>query len=177
MLGPVPANSRASQAPPKRSVVMDGTRVGLRYGALAGLLAVAANWAAVAPLGHSKVIEHVALLLLHVVVSAVGLLILAAVVGTPFLLAGLAFRRRRKAAARWLVSAVIGLPLAVAGAVTGEQIRHRAFERLAERSAPLVKAIGTCEQERGRPPSTLEELAPAFLSAVPLFCGQRRATV
>jgi hypothetical protein len=41
------------------------------------------------------------------------------------------------------------------------------FERLIERSRPLIAAIREYEEVHGRPPSTLDALVPEFLPGVP----------
>jgi hypothetical protein len=45
--------------------------------------------------------------------------------------------------------------------------RDAAFAVCAVRAQPLVDAISRFEHERGRPPSRLEDLVPAFLAEVP----------
>ncbi|KOR27441.1 hypothetical protein TI03_06900, partial [Achromatium sp. WMS1] len=48
-----------------------------------------------------------------------------------------------------------------------DSARFTAFERLAERSKPLATAIKQYEKLKGKPPSTLDELVPQFLSNIP----------
>lgn len=53
------------------------------------------------------------------------------------------------------------------GVSIGRQLRMRAFESLAARSHTHVKAIQRYEHEQGAPPSSLEDLTPHWLDAVP----------
>lgn len=48
-----------------------------------------------------------------------------------------------------------------------ESLRMRAFYSLAERSTPLIEAIGQFERDTGDPPETLEHLVPGYLTRVP----------
>lgn len=58
---------------------------------------------------------------------------------------------------------VVGIP----GVMAADGARRYAFSRLAERSGPLVAAIHTFEDDYRRPPSSLRELVPKYLKAVP----------
>ena len=43
----------------------------------------------------------------------------------------------------------------------------RGFERLAERSRPLISAVRRFEVDHERPPASLDELIPKYLVAIP----------
>lgn len=76
-------------------------------------------------------------------------------------------RSLRPTALAWWVAAAIALASAIGGLCIGKHIRHRGFERLAARSAPLVAAILSYDARHGRPPPSLEALVPEHLPAVP----------
>lgn len=82
-------------------------------------------------------------------------------------LVGLAFRRTRRIAALTALCAVAFCTSVVVSLRIGDTIRRSAFVQLAERSRPLVAAIRAYEQKHGRPPESLLQLVPSFLSAVP----------
>jgi hypothetical protein len=116
------------------------------------------EYQAVAPVGHWGLLILELPYVLGILAAACCILVL------PFV----ALRRaRRLSALAWLVAAVLYLSLAIGGLVIGERIRFWAFDRLAERSVPLVSAIRSYETARGQPPPTLEALVPTFLPRVP----------
>jgi len=80
---------------------------------------------------------------------------------------GLFSRRHRRNALLGLVSCAACLISFFLGAVLGAYIRRDGFEKLAERSQALVQAIRAYEGKHGRPPRTMEALAPEFLAEVP----------
>jgi hypothetical protein len=117
-----------------------------------------AEWMAIAPQGS----ESLLWLKLIFVVPA-----LAAVVAIPVALAGLVFRRARRCSAILALSAAAYVVAFMVAVQLGQGVRMRAFNRLAERSRPLVAAVRAFEQKHGRPPESLQALVPEFLARVP----------
>lgn len=72
--------------------------------------------------------------------------------------------RRDKAGWLWIPACWVALVL---GAFCWAPIRDLRFRQFAERSAPLLLAIRDFEAANDRPPTTLEELVPDYLAAVP----------
>lgn len=66
-----------------------------------------------------------------------------------------------------LVVALIVGGIIIGGRTVGRGIRSGAFADLAERSQPLVDAVKAFERAHGQPPTSLAELVPDFLPAVP----------
>jgi hypothetical protein len=123
------------------------------------LLVPLAEYDAVAPWGTG--------LLLWLVQLPLGLLCLAAVLAllaTPALLFSTKYRA---GASLVLACAVVYVPAFAGGLHIGRGIRARAFERLAERSEPLVRAVDAHQRKYGKPPESLDQLVPKFLAAVP----------
>jgi len=83
----------------------------------------------------------------------------------------LVFAVRAKPPRRWTWALAAALLISVpmwAGAIRlASTFRTRDFERLAERSKPLVAAIHAYEKDRGQPPPKLAALAPDYLPSVP----------
>lgn len=73
----------------------------------------------------------------------------------------------RPSAIRYLVVSVVYLAASLVGLLLGARVRMAAFEKLAERSAPLVQAIRSYEAQHGAPPPDLAALVPSYLAAVP----------
>jgi len=46
-------------------------------------------------------------------------------------------------------------------------VRRYAFEKLAERTKPLIAAISTYEKDRGSAPAELGELVPTYIATIP----------
>ncbi|QIF02045.1 hypothetical protein [Roseimicrobium sp. ORNL1] len=82
-------------------------------------------------------------------------------------LRALLWREERSLMLAWWCATLVFLASLVAGEFFGQLVRHRAFNRLAERSAPLVEAIKKYEKEHGAPPPSLESLVPQYLPTVP----------
>lgn len=71
----------------------------------------------------------------------------------------------------------LGVSLTSAGAVyvlsfvlarfAGHSVRNWGFERFAKRTEPLVTAIRAYSEQHGAPPTSLAQLVPTFLPAVP----------
>jgi hypothetical protein len=77
------------------------------------------------------------------------------------------FRRVRRIALVSLLCAVAYFAAFIIAVRIGERVRMQGFDRLAERSAPLVQAIRAYEQKKGRPPDALQLLVPEFIPSVP----------
>ena len=112
---------------------------------------------------------------LAVVLLGLGFLGLIPVSIPPFLvlaaLVVLVFRREAGRALRLFGLAALWFAITLCasfgGYAIGQNLRMKAFQRLAERSRPLVAAIHEFERSVGRPPRDLHELTPALLSKVP----------
>jgi hypothetical protein len=80
---------------------------------------------------------------------------------------GLAYPRWRLVALICLASMASLFIGFLTGGYLGQNIRMHALAQLAERSKPLITAIEKYEQKFGRPPDSLDALAPEFISKVP----------
>lgn len=76
-------------------------------------------------------------------------------------------RSLRSFALAWLLATIIFVLLMLTSVLIGRSIRMSAFDRLALRSAPLVSAIRSYENDHGQPPPSLEALSPTYLPRVP----------
>jgi hypothetical protein len=85
----------------------------------------------------------------------------------PASLVGLLFRKQRPLSAALLVGTLLFASLSIIAMRQGGRIRTAGFERLAERSRPLIQAIEAYARDRGDPPANLEHLVPEYLPAVP----------
>ncbi len=79
----------------------------------------------------------------------------------------LIFRKTRRVAAFLIIGCLAYSFAALPCFKIGNIVRMKGFERLAERSAPLVNSIHEYERSHGKPPAKLEHLVPEFLPAVP----------
>lgn len=125
---------------------------------LLGSLVVFANYEAVHPNGSWSLLvwsPFAGVLLLLGAVAAVA-------TGVAYL-----FQREPRVAVALCGSGLLFGVTFVSSARVASTIRCEAFAALAERSAPLVTAIKTFESAKGRPPTSLDELVPAFLPHVP----------
>ncbi len=105
--------------------------------------------------------------LMFLVQTAWIFLLLAALGYSSLAIVGLLFRKTRVLSVFVLsygVFIVLGFFAASHFSMT---IRMKTFERLGERSMPLVSAIHRFCTDSGRPPQTLSELVPAYLEQVP----------
>jgi hypothetical protein len=118
----------------------------------------AAEWMAIAPHGSATFLW---LMLVFVIpaLAAVPIILVA--------LVGLAFPRMRRYSAVLALCSVAYLVAFICSVRLGENVRMSAFQRLAERSKPLVAAVRAFEQKHGRPPESLQALVPEFLPSVP----------
>lgn len=127
-------------------------------------------------------IIHSAIFLIHVyVVSPFGfggtfLLQFFIFLGWPLVLIFLAmlvsiflllFRKFRRHAVTILVCGLIYVSIGIALVRLSGPVRMYAFQRLAIRSQPLIKAIEKFVADEGHPPSTLQELIPKYFSKIP----------
>ncbi len=116
------------------------------------------DYQAVAPFGNRSILLFQFPYFIGILASALAVVVL------PF---ALLRRSSRMLVLAWLVAAIAYLPLAVGGFILGSRIRSWGFDRLAERSDPLVSAIRAYTDANGHPPSVLGELVPAFLPRTP----------
>jgi hypothetical protein len=92
---------------------------------------------------------------------------LVAIVYLVFVPALLCFGRHRRRALHNVALAVVFIGCFVGGLVWGRFVRQGELERLPSRAQPLVDAITAYETKNGRPPDSLDELVPDYLSSIP----------
>lgn len=117
-----------------------------------------AQYLAVAPFGSNVFLS------LRRDILMMFLLVAPVLVVSPFLLF---VRRLRAFAGRALLASVVFTVAVAVGLPLGNWVRAAAFQRLAERSAPLVQAIRSYEARHGGPPPDLTAMVPDFLAEVP----------
>jgi hypothetical protein len=126
---------------------------------LAGL-ALIIQWYAVSRIGYGG-------LFFLIMQDWFALPFILAVPAVPVALFALPFRRVRRHATTIIICGLLCLTIGFSALRLLWPIRRAAFEKLAERSAPLVAAIHSFHQANGRPPKGLEELVPQFIDRVP----------
>jgi hypothetical protein len=131
---------------------------GLAALALLMLAGLGGQYLALRPSGSDRMLAGWALVALPLVAGTVGI-----VASAPFLL----FPTKRRRALRVLAVCLAFVALSTVLGAIERDIRMDAFERLAERSRPLVDAVGRFEREKGHPPDALSDLVPEFLPTVP----------
>ncbi len=117
-----------------------------------------AEWWAVFPHGSVAGLRLVFILLLP---------ILGAIITVPVALVVAILKRTRRRALQTALFALIYAIIPIVSIRWADDIRMHAFSKLAERSAPLVKAIGQFETDYGYPPGELADLVPDYLPTVP----------
>ena len=122
------------------------------------LLSPVLQYLAVAKHG-SDIFLWLEMLLVLPLLAALPVLVVA-----PFLLFS---RRLRPWAARALAAAIVLHVATIVGLRLGNSVRMAAFQRLAERSTPLVQAIRSYESRHGTPPADLIALGPEYLPESP----------
>lgn len=121
-------------------------------------------WLAYLPQPVLGIVGYLALMLDLILVLVLLLAFLVVFVSLP----GLLFRRTRRMALLYGASFLVFIPSFTVGeCYLGKAVRRDGVSRFERRSTPLVRAIEAYQTERGRPPSTLEELVPAYLGKVP----------
>jgi hypothetical protein len=104
-------------------------------------------------------------------VPASGLLTLSLALGVMPALLIWTFRAPRVAVWKNLALLVAGILVlwSVGGAIgnAAYDLRIAAFEREAERMAPLIAGIEAYESKQGRPPAKLEDIVPAYIARLP----------
>jgi hypothetical protein len=125
-----------------------------------GGFAVFMQWYAVSSIGYGGS----ALLFVE---PLVVLSLLAPALAVPGLLVGALFPSIRRRSLVLLVGCCLFVVVGVGALRVGGPIRMAGFDRLAERSKPLVAAITDFTREQGRPPIDLHELVPTYLPEVP----------
>ncbi|MEK7309919.1 MAG: hypothetical protein AAB038_03795 [Planctomycetota bacterium] len=85
----------------------------------------------------------------------------------PFSIIGLIIRKFRKASLRFLIIGVIVITTGLPSICIGLSIRMNEFQKLAQRSTPLINAIKNYERKYGVPPQSIEVLIPEFLDKFP----------
>jgi hypothetical protein len=89
---------------------------------------------------------------------------LLAVVASPL---WFLFPSKRKEAIGTFAAATVYFAIGILCIAIGSKVRTGGFERLAERSRPLISAVRRFEAENERPPASLNELVPRYLAAIP----------
>ena len=124
---------------------------------------------AVLPLGHFLAVTSVgARNLLWIADLGYKLLALAVVPLIPITSLFLFWPKHRRRVGLIILLLVLFLGSVIAGSRLGWHLRVKAFEALAQRSAPLVEAISAYERDLGKPPEILDQLVPRYLSASPV---------
>lgn len=121
-------------------------------------LFILAHWHAVSPNGSAG-----SLILAYFLVFPICAMILVA----PIMLIFSIPESTRKRSFQVFLITFSYLVIAIVLGNVGSHVRMCGFRNLAGRSVPLVEAIKKFETDQGRPPSTLEELVPKYLAAVP----------
>jgi hypothetical protein len=134
--------------------------VGGCFSGSVAVLFVVYAYASVAPAGAGRVLLLMPLLLGCALLAPLGAVPLAFV-------AGVLTKRTTRLTVLAIFCCVMHFPLIAWGMRCGNTIRTEAFEQLAQRSKPLVDAVGAFEQRTGRPPHSLAELIPDHLAEVP----------
>ena len=118
------------------------------------------QWYVVSPVGFGGtfLLQFVAFLFLPVLV------IVLAVPVSVFLIP---FRKTRRHGVTILACGPVFVLIAVALLRFAPPVRMNAFQRLADRSEPLVNAIHSFVEKEGRPPADLEELVPEYMPQIP----------
>lgn len=132
--------------------------VAIGSGLFAVLFFVAASWMPLQPYGGFIWLEAA------IIGTLVWMVVIAiAVVSLPLCIP----KRTRGPALRiFMISASIAV-LSIAGIRLGGMVRMNEFERLAERSLPLVRAIESFVETENRVPDELGDLVPEYLAEVP----------
>jgi hypothetical protein len=121
-------------------------------------LFIVASYHAVSVNGSAILLWYTLPLVLPLVIALFGVV-------TSLLL--LPFRATRKAATGVFAVAAVYLAIGVLCVSIGSKVRIRGFERLVERSRPLISAVRRFEAENKRPPTSLAELVPKYLAVIP----------
>jgi len=87
-----------------------------------------------------------------------------AIIALPF---AAIFSKHRKASLVWWLAAAVYLPLSAGGFILGKDIRMAAFHNLSVKSVPLVNAIHNYSDDKGHPPTSLDDLVPDYLDEIP----------
>lgn len=98
------------------------------------------------------------------------LLVLLFVLSAPAMLLGLiglGFPRARRMCLTLLSAVAMLFLCGFFWGWVGSRIRNRALHAFTERSKPLVSAIEAYQKDQGHSPAKLQELVPAYLSAIP----------
>lgn len=96
-----------------------------------------------------------------------GLALVVTLVALPVLLVRLCFRRARRASAFLLIVSGLYISCCMGGIILGHRTRMAGMHAFAERSQPLIDAIGSYERDHSVPPRSLQDLVPDYLPIVP----------
>jgi hypothetical protein len=140
--------------------LVDQVKVTCLLAALLSGIGLVIQWYAVSSIGYGG------LFFLQMEVW-LALPLLLALLGIPLSLFALFFRKVRRHATTIIVCGILYLIIGLPLLRLSWPIRHAAFNKLAERSAPLIAAIHRFAEENGRPPKTLDELVPKFMGRIP----------
>ncbi|MBX9788879.1 MAG: hypothetical protein K2Y37_08170 [Pirellulales bacterium] len=96
-----------------------------------------------------------------------GFVLLVSVLAFPVLIICAILPRTRHRALFYLLFTVLFVPCCIAGIRLGHSARMAGMRAFARRSQPLISAIQRFEKDQSAPPTTLEDLVPKYLPAVP----------
>jgi hypothetical protein len=122
-------------------------------------LIVWSNWYAIQPRGNDHWLWYSLVLL--------GIPLIVACLAVPIYLLGLLLPGKRREAGFGLIAALLWVLTTSAAIGLGDRVRMSGMRQLADRSMPVVRAIHRYSHENGRPPATLADLVPRYLSQVP----------
>lgn len=136
----------------------------IKYAALcAGFLAfpmLFAQWYVVSGIGYGG-------MFLLFISSFLMLPLLLALPAIPVAVLLTPFRKTRRIGITILIFGIVFCIVCFTVIRIGRPIRMSAFDSLAVRSQSIVKAISRFNDAKGHPPTTLQELVPEYLSAIP----------
>ena len=95
------------------------------------------------------------------------MIVMAAIVAIPVALGGLLFTATRAAAGRVLLFAGAIALGSILGLGSGPRLRMKRIANVVAAARPLTQAIHAFEKQTGKPPTTLSDLVPRYLAAVP----------
>lgn len=121
-------------------------------------------WLAYSPQPAFGIIEYLELITDFMLIGMVFLALLVLFITPPALL----FRRARRSALLYGACSLLFISSYIVGeCYLSRSVWRHAVSRFERGSAPLVQAIEAYQKEKGRPPSSLEDLVPSYLKEVP----------
>ncbi len=93
--------------------------------------------------------------------------LLMAIPAIPVLIVCLAFSKIRRRSLLLLIVCILYVPCCLGGSILGKNVRRAGMQAFAERSRTLIAAIEKYERDHAAAPSSLNDLIPDYLDAVP----------